>query len=215
MAQKRKRPKSLRIQNSQLDLGRNERRITITLFERYESLKALVTERKAEFENLCEFVEKQTEYITAPASSRFHLCKESGLLEHSLNVAETMLKLKNTLAPEISDESCVVTALFHDLGKVGMPDNPMYVKNIGKNGKAPSIPYSCNNNMTYMSIPLRSLYFILPLFPLTPEETQAIMYHDGQYVDDNKSVATKECPLLFLLQYADSWSTFVIEKNIF
>lgn len=121
--------------------------------------------------------------------------------------------MKNTLYPEISDESCVVTALFHDLGKVGMPDNPMYVKNIGKNGKEPSIPYSCNNNMTYMSVPLRSLYFILPLFPLTPEETQAIMYHDGQYVDDNKSVATKECPLLFLLQYADTWSTFVIEKD--
>jgi len=37
-----------------------------------------------------------------------------------------MLKQKNTLAPEISDESCVVTALFHDLGKVGMPGNPLY-----------------------------------------------------------------------------------------
>lgn len=136
------------------------------------------------------------------------------MLEHSLNVAKTMLKMKNTLAPEISDESCVVTALFHDLGKVGMPDNPMYLKNIGKNGREPSIPYNCNNNMTYMSVPLRSLYFILPIFPLTPEETQAIMYHDGQYVDDNKSVATKECPLLFLLQYADTWSTFVLEKGI-
>jgi len=193
--------------------GLNERRIVISVLERYESLKALVKGRKTEFENLCEFAEKQPEYLTAPASSRFHLCKEGGLLEHSLNVAETMLKMKNTLAPEISDESCVVTALFHDLGKVGMPDNPMYLKNIGKNGKEPSIPYSCNNNMTYMSVPLRSLYFILPIFPLTPEETQAIMYHDGQYVDDNKSVATKECPLLFLLQYADTWSTFVLEKE--
>lgn len=102
-------------------------------------LKSLVTERKTEFEKLCEFAETQTEYLTAPASSRFHLCNEGGLLEHSLNVAETMLKMKNTLCPEISDESCVVTALFHDLGKVGMPDNPMYVKNIGKNGKEPSI----------------------------------------------------------------------------
>ena len=191
----------------------NEEEFIITLLERYSYLKSLVTERKTEFEKLCEFAETQTEYLTAPASSRFHLCNEGGLLEHSLNVAETMLKMKNTLCPEISDESCIVTALFHDLGKVGMPDNPMYVKNIGKNGKEPSIPYSCNNNMTYMSVPLRSLYFILPLFPLTPEETQAIMYHDGQYVDDNKSVETKECPLLFLLQYADTWSTFVIEKD--
>lgn len=187
--------------------------IEITLTERYEYLKSLVKERRTEFDALCKFAEEKTEYLTAPASTRFHLCKEGGLLEHSLNVCETMLKMKNTLAPEISDESCVVTALFHDLGKVGMPDSPMYIKNIGKNGKDPSIPYSVNSEMTYLSIPLRSLYFILPRFPLTEEETQAIMYHDGQYVDDNKSVATKECPLLFLLQYADTWSTFVLEKG--
>ncbi len=175
-------------------------------------MKSLVKERLTEFDALCKFTEEKTEYLTAPASTRFHLCKESGLLEHSVNVCETMLKMKNVLAPDISDESCVVTALFHDLGKVGMPDNPMYIKNSGKGGKEASVPYSFNNQMTYLSVPLRSLYFILPLFPLTPDETQAIMYHDGQYVEDNKSVATKECSLLFLLQYADSWSCFVTEK---
>ena len=124
-----------------------------------------------------------------------------------------MLKIKNTLAPEISDESCVVTALFHDLGKVGTPGNPLYLKNQGKGDKEASVPYSVNKDMTYMSVPLRSLYMILPRFPLTEEETQAIMYHDGQYVEDNRSVATRECPLLFLLQYADTWSAFVVEKG--
>ena len=187
--------------------------ISKNLSERYEQLKSRVMGRRKEFDTLCEFAEKETAYLTAPASSRYHLCKVSGLLEHSVNVCETMLKLKNTLAPDISDDSCIVTALFHDLGKTGMPGNPMYIQNIGKNGKAPSVPYTVNNDMTYMSVPLRSLYFILPRFPLTDEETQAIMYHDGQYVDDNKSVATKECPLLFLLQYADTWSTFVLEKE--
>lgn len=49
---------------------------------------------------------------------------------------------------------------------------------------------------------------------LTEEEVQAIVYHDGQYVDDNTSVATREEPLTLLLQYADSWSGFVIEENI-
>ena len=170
-------------------------------------------DRRPEFDALCDFIENETEFLTAPASSRFHLCEESGLLKHSLNVCETMLKLKSTLAPEISDDSCIVTALFHDLGKAGMPNKPLYMKNTGKNGKDPSVPYTVNKNMTYMSIPLRSLYFILPRFPLNEEETQAIMYHDGQYVDDNKSVATRECPLLFLLQYADTWSTFALEKD--
>src|SRR5574344_994513 len=199
--------------NRELTSSEDKENTLSNLSERYEHLKSLVTERRSEFDRLCKFAENETEYLTAPASTRFHLCRESGLLEHSVNVCETMLKMKNTLAPEISDESCVVTALFHDLGKVGMPDNPMYIKNVGKGGKDASVPYSFNDKMTYMSVPLRSLYFILPLFPLTPDETQAIMYHDGQYVDDNKSVATKECPLLFLLQYADSWSCFVTEKD--
>jgi hypothetical protein len=47
---------------------------------------------------------------------------------------------------------------------------------------------------------------------LTEEEVQAIVYHDGQYVEDNRSCATHEERLTLLLQYADSWSGFVIEK---
>ena len=70
----------------------------MTLTERYEALKAKVTERKEAFEKLMEFVESETAYLTTPASTRFHLCREQGLLEHSVNVAETMLKLKDTLA---------------------------------------------------------------------------------------------------------------------
>ena len=69
-----------------------------------------------EFLKFMEFVETETEYLTAPASTKFHLCKEGGLLEHSVNVAENLLKIKNTLAPEISDESCVIVGLLHDLG---------------------------------------------------------------------------------------------------
>ncbi len=61
---------------------------------------------------------------------------------------------------------------------------------------------------------MRSIYLILPHFPLTEEETQAIVYHDGQYVEENKCVAAREEPLTLLLQYADNWSGFVIEKKL-
>lgn len=187
------------------------------LLKRYQALKNKVIDRKEQFQALCNFMENETEWMTAPASTRFHLSKERGLMEHSCNVAETMLKLKETLAPHISDESCVIVSLLHDLGKVGMPGNPQYLVNEPterqrKYGYPASSPYRFNNDLTYLSVPVRSLYLALPYLSLTEEETQAIAYHDGQYVEDNRSVAKNERPLTLLLQYADNWCGFVIEK---
>ena len=190
----------------------------MTVTERYEALKSRVVKRKGEFDALINFIENKTDYLNSPASTRFHLCRKQGLLEHSVNVAETMLKFRNAVAPEIDEESCIITALIHDLGKAGMPGKPQYLENEPtpkqkQYGFPASIPYRMNEELVYMSVPLRSLYLAIPYISLSESEVQAVMYHDGQYVDDNKSVATKETPLLLLLQYADTWSTFVTEKD--
>ena len=186
------------------------------LLKRYQVLKNKVVNRKEEFSELIAFIEKRTSWMTAPASTRFHLCSENGLLEHSVNVAETMIRLKDALYPLIDDETCVIVALLHDLGKAGMPGKPQYLKNEPsdrqrRTGYPINRPYRFNNELTFLSGPLRSLYLALPFIPLSEEEAQAIAYHDGQYVEDNRSSATKEAPLTLLLQYADNWSSFVIE----
>jgi len=188
------------------------------LRSRYNTLKSKVKTRADEFADLIDFIENETEWLTAPASTRFHLCRENGLLEHSVNVAEIMIELKNTLYPIIDDESCIMVALLHDLGKAGMPGRPLYLKNKPtenqrRAGYGPSYPYSYNNDLTYLSVPLRSLYLALPYISLSEEETQAIAYHDGQYVEDNRSAAKNECPLTLLLQYADNWCGFVVEER--
>lgn len=189
----------------------------MTVLERYEALKVCVVTRAEGFRDLIEFMEQRTSWLSAPASSRYHLNREGGLLEHSVNVAETMLKIKGAISPAVSDESCVVVSLIHDLGKVGMPENPYYLvtepsEKQKKYGRSPNYPYRTNKNLTYLSVPVRSIYLALPHIALAEEEVQAIVYHDGQYVDDNKSVAAKEEPLTLLLQYADSWSGFVTER---
>ena len=190
----------------------------ISMKERYEALKSKVVRRADEFVKLMTFLEKETAWLTAPASTRFHLCKEGGLLEHSVNVAETLLKIKPILYPSIEDETCVIVALLHDLGKAGTPSGAQYLKNEPtekqkRYGYGATYPYSFNKNLTYLSVPIRSLYLILPFIILSEEEVQAIAYHDGQYVDDNRSVAKNEHPLTLLLQYADNWSGFVIEAG--
>ena len=194
------------------------RRVPPALQARYDALKALVAERRESFDALAAFVESRTDYLNAPASTRFHLCRPHGLLEHSINVAETMLRMKQVLAPELTDESCVIVALFHDLGKAGLPGEPLYLEQTDlntktkKDGKLPA-PYLFNGDTIHLGVPIRSLYLIGPHFPLTPTEAQAIVYHDGQYVRENRGIATFEEPLSLLLQYADNWCGFVVERE--
>lgn len=187
------------------------------MMRRYQALREKVVDRKREFDALMGFVEESTAYLDAPASTRFHLCRPGGLLEHSVNVAETMLALRDRLAPWLSAESCVIVALLHDLGKAGMPGQPQYLENAPSPrqawaGHPASVPYRFNQDLLYLGVPLRSLLLALPRLPLSPEEVQAIMYHDGQYVAENRGVAARECPLTLLLQYADNWSGFVLES---
>ena len=188
------------------------------LRDRYNALKSKVINRADDFAALIEYLENETEWLKAPASTRYHLCREGGLLEHSINVAEILITMKNNLYPIIEDESCVIVALLHDLGKVGMPKEPLYLKNKPtenqrRAGYGPTHPYSWNNDLTYLSVPVRSIYLALPFLPLSDEEVQAIVYHDGQYVEDNRSAAKNECPLTLLLQYADNWCGFVVEER--
>jgi len=159
-------------------------------------------------------LETETTWLTSPASTRFHLAEPGGLLKHSLNVAETILKLKEVLAPELSSESCVLTALFHDLGKVGMPGEPYYLPNPSRwHVENRGIAYIVNQDLVHLDVPTRSLFLVAQHISLSAEEAQAIRYHDGQHVPENQSVAHRESKLTLLLQYADNWSGEVLESR--
>ena len=182
--------------------------------ERYELLKKKVIKRKKEFEAFINMLEKETGWLTSPASTRFHLNKEGGLLEHSVGVTETLLKLRGTLASQISEESCVIVGLFHDVGKIGMPGKPRYFKNDNEwEIKNRDMTYKVNPKEVYMNLAARSLYIITKYIPLSDSEAQAILYHDGQYVEANKEVAHRETPLTLLVHFADCWTAHIYEEG--
>lgn len=180
----------------------------------YEQLLALVTRRKDKVARFDQFLREQTSWLTSPASTRFHLAEDGGLVKHSLNVANTLLRLRETLAPEITVESCVIVALYHDVGKVGMPGQPYYLPNPSEwHVKNRGIHYTVNTDLVHMDIATRSLFLVAQHIPLSNVEAQAIRYHDGQYIEENHSVAHRETPLTRLLQYADNWSSGVLEER--
>ena len=186
----------------------------MTVQERYEELKKKVTRRKKEFDAFINMLEKDSSWLISPASTRFHLNKEAGLLLHSVGVTEMMLKLREVLTPQISEESCVIVGLLHDVGKIGMPGKPRYLKNDNDwEVRNRNITYKINPKEVYMGIAARSLYLIAKYIPLSDNEAQAILYHDGQYVEANREAAHHEVPLALLAHFADLWSANVIEEG--
>ncbi|MDO8725736.1 MAG: HD domain-containing protein, partial [Candidatus Methanoperedens sp.] len=148
--------------------------------DRYNHLISKIIERKPNVDKFIEVLHTQTTWLTSPASTKYHLNKEGGLLEHSIGVAETLLQLRVALAPEISEEICVIVGLFHDIGKVGMPGKPYYLPEL-KDGM-PTGSYTINPEIVAMGLSLRSLYLVSQYIPLSDAEAQAIAYHDGMYV---------------------------------
>jgi len=183
----------------------------MSLEKRYTALKDRIVERKPDFDAFIEMLETKTAWLSAPASTRFHLSEEQGLLKHSVSVAENLLKLRDLLAPEIPDESCVIVGLFHDVGKVGMPGKPYYLPNRDKDEVKRGIRYIVNTDLVHVDLATRSLYLAGRYIDLTEDEIQAIRYHDGQYIAENRSVAHRETKLTRLLQYADNWTGCVLE----
>lgn len=61
-----------------------------------------------------------SDFFTAPASTRFHGCYEGGLLRHSLNVYDCLLKQLEAagLSDVYPQETLVIIALLHDVCKV-------------------------------------------------------------------------------------------------
>ena len=186
----------------------------MTVRERYETLKSKVAKRKKELDSFIKMLENDTSWLTSPASTRYHLNKEGGLLEHSVGVAENLLKFRGAFAPQLSEESCVIVGLLHDVGKIGMPGKPRYVKNDNDwETKKRGIAYKINPAEVKMNLAARSLYLVTKYIPLSDSEAQAILYHDGQYVDFNKEVAHKEEPLTLLVHWADYWTAHIYEEG--
>ena len=184
----------------------------------YNDLFELLADRKEQVLEFKEFIEKETSWLTSPSSTRFHLNIERGLLLHSVGVTYNALKVKNLLAPDISNESIVIAALFHDLGKVGYPGKPYYLPNDNKwEIEKRGITYKINPDVTTMNLAARSLYLISNRIKLTEEEAQAIVAHDGIYPVlggvNNLDYHHKECRLQMIIHFADKWTAAVEEEK--
>lgn len=183
---------------------------------RYSTLKELVTsDRKDSFLNMMTYIEKNTEYLTAPASAKYHLCQETGLLYHSVSVAETMIRMSKAMAPkEVSIEQCVILGLLHDVGKHNQYKKKEPTERQKQYGYSAWPPYEYREDIVKMPHEDRSLYIISNVcgFKLSEEEWEAIQKHNEPW-DEHVTTRFNKNKLLTVLQNSDYWSTLYLEED--
>ncbi len=163
------------------------------------------------------YLEKHGLFKT-PASTKYHLCVERGLVIHSVSVCKLALKLKTGLLPDVTDESIILCALFHDAHKVtdGF-SHATYLKTKNYNPEKDisyyNKPYDWNKEQMSFSGAQKSLLLVSKFVDLTQDEMQAIAYHDGPYVPSWEDIKYDAYPLTLLIHFSDMWSTWVMEKN--
>ncbi|HAQ57036.1 MAG TPA: hydrolase [Acholeplasmatales bacterium] len=195
----------------------------------------MATDRKAEFLGLYnQFVKREgadklleyltspaCDFFTAPASTRFHLSTEGGLVEHSLNVYACLkeyclrARVKNEYGLAFTDESIAISGLLHDLCKVNVYQKSM--RNVkDKNGNWQSVPsYDYSDQLPY-GHGEKSVYIISGFMKLTREEAFAIRYHMGFSAEGEKqnvSQAFEQFPLALALSISDMEATYYIEAR--
>ena len=164
----------------------------------------------------------QSDFFTAPASTRFHLAEEGGLATHSLHVYLRFYDLcraetgKNDNFRMPSEETIAICALLHDICKVNYYTvDYRNVKN--ENGEWVKSPfYKVDDQLPY-GHGEKSVYIISGFMHLSRDEAFAIRWHMGGFDDSVKggsyalSGAFEKCPLAVLLHIADMQATYLDE----
>ena len=156
-------------------------------------------------------------FFAAPASTKleFHNCFPGGLAEHTLRVYAIMKDLSKTYGKELSQDSIIVSALLHDFGKMGNETHDYYIpKNSSWHEEKMGLYYQTNKDMTYLDHEHLSLYMAhAHNVPLTQEEYQAILVHNGPYSPTFDSYKFRTCNLAELLHQADMIATKMEKKK--
>ena len=159
----------------------------------------------------------ESDFFTAPASTRFHGDHDGGLLEHSLNVFDCLCEELNLsgLQDAYSAETAALVSLLHDVCKVNFykkgsrnvkEDGRWVVKEVFEIDEK----FPCGHSE-------KSIIILQNFVRLSLDEIYAIRAHMGAWDDSIKGGARfigkifERCPLAVLLHVADMKATYLME----
>ena len=151
-----------------------------------------------------------TDFYTTPASSKWHEVFKSGLVLHTLKVANCATELQViSKFSKVRIEDIILCALIHDWGKIGCYEP--YNKNVknDETGEWESVPaYKLIDSKFPFGHCTTSLILAQQAFVLSLDEMLALRWHHGDWDVSPKEewdlrAANAAVPLVFMLQFAD------------
>lgn len=173
---------------------------------------------------------ESSDFFEAPASTRFHLSRPGGLVEHSVHVYKRLLKLYKAektdpaypgtpYIPTAEEmESIAICGLLHDICKADFYAVEMRNRK-NEQGQWEKYPFYVVNDQLPYGHGEKSVYIISGFMKLTREEAMAIRWHMGFSDNDFKAGgfsvgnAFEKFTLAVLTHIADLQATYLDEVD--
>jgi 23S rRNA maturation-related 3'-5' exoribonuclease YhaM len=131
---------------------------------------------------LCDEIGTRMAACPASSATKFVGAFPGGLTWHSLEVLKVMKELNKIYDAGLSDDSLIVTALFHDVGKIGNKTEDLYLPQESDWHVKRGMMFVLNENVSNIPVCIRSLWWLSTGVSLSEEEIHAIssLQHMGQ-----------------------------------
>lgn len=180
-------------------------------------------------DKLMDYIRK-SDFYAAPASTKFHLSCEGGLLQHSINVLDALRCFLTAIDEEgsewlytvagcpvatIPDESVIIAALLHDICKTYFYTTSWRNAKNEKTGKWEKVPFYTVDDKMPLGHGPKSAMIIKQYMELTTEEMYAIWWHMG-FADGTSDAlvlgqAIEKFPFILALHTADMMASRFME----
>lgn len=197
--------------------------------ERYLSLISQLTEGNVQ--GLIDWL-NNSDFFTAPASTKYHCSYAGGLCEHSLHVYDNLVFLANSYRPGMFDNNTlIVAALLHDLAKVNfyepeIKNKKVYNENGSKHDNMGKFDWVAINGWKVREVDQRflggehgfnSMILANQFIPMDYQILLSILHHhvgigEAKQLTDLSGILNRY-PLVSLLHTADFLSTFQTEAG--
>lgn len=147
--------------------------------------------------DLCEEVGSRLAACPASTNVKYIGAFPGGLVWHSIEVLKVMKELNKIYGAEISADSLILCALFHDIGKIGNKNEDYYEAQTSDWHAKKGMLFTINENLANISVSVRSLWWLSTGVPLSEAEIHAIT--SLQHMGNMYSSELYNAPMLTLI----------------